>query len=109
MELTEKTCTAIKAGTPALSLNDEAELISQVQSWTLQRTGTHSISKQFSFPGFTEAIGFVNRVADIADAENHHPDIHIYYNRVDIELSTHAVNGLSENDFILAAKIDSLD
>jgi len=65
------------------------------------------ISKEYKFKDFIGAINFVERVADIAEMESHHPDIHIYYNKVVLELSTHAIGGLSENDFILAAKIDA--
>ena len=60
------------------------------------------------FKNFVEAMAFINKVADIAEEERHHPDIHISYNKVQLTLTTHAIHGLSENDFILAAKIDSL-
>ena len=66
------------------------------------------ISRGFKFNHFNQAIFFVNKVADLAEAEGHHPDIHIFYNKVSLELSTHAIGGLSENDFILATKIDRL-
>ena len=108
MLLSEKSCQPVRPG-EGLSLNDEADLIQQVQSWVLNRSGVHSISKQFAFPGFMESVEFVRKVADLAESENHHPDIHIYFNRVELVLSTHTVNGLSENDFILAAKIDVID
>lgn len=64
------------------------------------------IERKFEFKDFKEAMAFVNKVADIAESEGHHPDIEIKYNKVEIELSTHAIDGLSENDFIVAAKID---
>jgi 4a-hydroxytetrahydrobiopterin dehydratase len=66
------------------------------------------ISHTFKFKNFKEAMKFVNQVADIADSEGHHPDLHIYYNRVKVVLTTHAIGGLSENDFILASKIEQL-
>lgn len=66
------------------------------------------IKKDFKFKDFKEAMIFVNKAADIAENEGHHPNIHVFYNQVIIELWTHAVGGLSENDFILAAKIDKL-
>lgn len=66
------------------------------------------IRRTFQFADFVQAMDFVNSVAKIANAENHHPDIHIFYNKVTLELWTHTVNGLSENDFILAAKIEQL-
>ena len=65
------------------------------------------ISKEYKFKDFIGAINFVQKVADLAEAEGHHPDIHIHYNRVMLDLWTHAIGGLSENDFILAAKIDA--
>ncbi|MDP3999220.1 MAG: 4a-hydroxytetrahydrobiopterin dehydratase [bacterium] len=65
------------------------------------------IRREFVFKGFKEAIVFVNKVAEIAEQEDHHPDIHIFYRKVVIELWTHAVGGLSENDFIMAAKIET--
>jgi 4a-hydroxytetrahydrobiopterin dehydratase len=73
--------------------------------WRLE---DNEIERKFKFKDFKEAIAFVNKVAEIAESEGHHPEIEINYNRVKIELTTHAVKGLSENDFILAAKIDKL-
>lgn len=66
------------------------------------------IEREFKFKDFREAMSFVNKVAEIAEGEGHHPDMEIKYNKVEIELSTHAIHGLSENDFIVAAKIDKL-
>ena len=66
------------------------------------------ISKAFYFEDFIGAINFVNKVADLAETEGHHPDISIVYNKVKLDLSTHAIKGLSENDFILAAKINEI-
>ena len=66
------------------------------------------IFKEMKFKDFKEAMKFINAVAEIAEAEQHHPDIYIFYNAVRLELSTHAIKGLSENDFILAAKIDKI-
>ncbi len=66
------------------------------------------IKKEFKFSNFREAMVFVNKVAEIAEEEGHHPNIFIFYNKVRIELSTHSINGLSENDFILAAKLEVL-
>lgn len=85
---------------------EAAKMMPELQAdWKLEED---NISRHFTFKDFKEAMVFVNRVADIANEENHHPDISIFYNKVDIKLSTHAVKGLSENDFILAAKIDKL-
>jgi len=78
-----------------------------VPGWELSEDGKN-ITKTFKFKDFIGAINFVNKISEIAESEGHHPDIHIHYNKVLIELWTHAVGGLSENDFILAAKIDKL-
>ena len=67
-----------------------------------------TIRKEFKFKDFVRAMAFVDQVADVAESEGHHPDIRIHYNRVVIELTTHAIGGLSENDFIVAAKIERL-
>jgi 4a-hydroxytetrahydrobiopterin dehydratase len=66
------------------------------------------LHQEFKFKDFTDAMIFVNKVADLAENEGHHPDLHIFYNRVIVELTTHAIKGLSENDFIVAAKIEVL-
>jgi 4a-hydroxytetrahydrobiopterin dehydratase len=66
------------------------------------------IRREFSFKSFSDAMAFVNKVADLAEAEGHHPDFHVHYRNVIVELWTHAIGGLSENDFILAAKIDAV-
>lgn len=66
------------------------------------------IRHQFAFKTFPEAVAFVNKIAPFAEKEGHHPDIHMYYNKVTIELWTHAIGGLSENDFIMASKIERL-
>jgi len=77
------------------------------RSWTLSDDAKR-ISKHFDFEDFKEALAFVNKVGAIAEEEGHHPDITFTWGKVDIELTTHAIKGLSENDFILAAKIDEL-
>lgn len=66
------------------------------------------IKRKFKFTTFVDSMSFVNKVADLAEVEGHHPDMHIFYNEVTLELSTHAIKGLTENDFILAAKINNL-
>ncbi len=67
------------------------------------------IRREFKFKNFKEAMGFVNKVAEIAESEGHHPDIYIFYNKVDLELLTHAIKGLSTNDFIMASKIELIE
>lgn len=127
MNLARKHCVPCKKGSPALSQEQEEKmlkLIRQAQSlsdnrrrvqhdnigsgWLLLREGTHKLRREFKFKNFREAMRFVNKVADIAEAEGHHPNIKIVYNKVQLDLFTHAVGGLSENDFIMASKIDGL-
>ena len=105
--LSDKKCVACEGGTPSLGEAEIASYLAQLKGgW--QVVENKKIKKEFKFKNFKEALAFVNNIAGIAEAESHHPDIYIFYNRVNIELWTHAVNGLSENDFIVAAKIDKL-
>ncbi len=107
-DLTKKHCIPCESGDPPVSEAKEDELKVQVQNWLLLRDGEHKLRRQFKFKDFLSAIDFVNKVAKIADSEGHHPDIYVFYNKVQLDLFTHAVGGLSENDFILAAKIDKI-
>ncbi len=108
MDLAQKKCVPCEGGAAPIS---EAELngyMSQLPgSWSAAEGGK-KIRKEFQFRDFKEAIGFVDKLARLAEEEGHHPDIYIFYNRVVVELWTHAIGGLSENDFILAAKAEKL-
>ena len=104
--LAAKKCVPCEGGTPPLAAENVREYLKEVEGWEAQ--DNELIKKTFRFKTFREAIDFVNRVASLAEEENHHPDIHIRYNRVTFELTTHAIKGLSENDFIMASKIDLL-
>lgn len=108
MNLTHKTCVPCKGNVTPMNEQDEDRYIQQVNNWKLIRNGTHMIAKQFALTNFKQSMKFVNQIADIAEQEGHHPDICIQYNKVDITLFTHAIGGLHENDFIIAAKIDQL-
>ncbi len=108
MQLTQKHCIPCENGDPAITDENEELFHKQVPDWLLLRDGTHRIRRQFNLKTFTNAIAFVNKIAEVAEKEEHHPDIYIFYNKVQIDLFTHAVGGLSENDFILAAKIDEI-
>lgn len=105
MNLVEKHCVPCEGGTPPLGEVEIRKLSEQVPSWSLKEGHLY---RSFKFKRFLEAIGFVNSIARIAEEEGHHPDIAIHYNRVEVELWTHAIKGLSENDFILASKIERL-
>lgn len=90
-----------------MTQEEAKQYISNVPEWSLNDTGT-AIQRELSFKGFKGAIFFVNGVAAMAENEDHHPDISISYNKVTLTLTTHSISGLSENDFILASKIDTL-
>lgn len=81
------------------------ELTAELLDWSVS-SGADRLKKEYVFADFIQAIEFVNQVADLAESEGHHPDISIHYNKVVIELWTHSAKGLTENDFILASKID---
>lgn len=107
MNLSDKKCAACEGGTPPLEAERVKEYMAELNGgWGV--LDKKKIKKEFKFKNFKEAIIFVNKIAEIAESEGHHPDIHIFYNQVIIELWTHAVGGLSENDFIMASKIDKL-
>jgi len=90
-----------------MSKEESQNYLSQVLGWAIVENGK-KIAKEFAFKNFKEAMAFINNVADLAESEGHHPDIHVFYNKVTFELWTHAIGGLSDNDFIMAAKINHL-
>lgn len=103
-ELTQKHCQPCSGETPPLTEDEIERLHAQLSDWNV--TSEHKLVKQFQCKDFMDAIAFVNRVAEIAEAEDHHPSITIDYKRVTFTIWTHAIDDLSENDFILASKID---
>ncbi len=106
MSLAEEKCEPCHVAQEPLGAEEAAKLHQQLGgAWTLKES---SIEREFKFDDFEEAMDFVNDVAAIAQGEDHHPDIHILYSTVRLELTTHKIGGLSRNDFIVAAKIDRL-
>ena len=105
MDLNSKKCKPCEAGTSPLTEKQSSELLKQTPGWEIKND---HVFRQFKFKNFKEAIAFVNKVAEIAEEEGHHPDIIINYNKVAVELFTHSIKGLSENDFIVAAKINEI-
>lgn len=105
--LASKKCVPCEGGVAPLLKEQADPYLAQVLGWKLSEDAK-KISKNFEFKDFKESMAFVNKVADIAEAEGHHPDIFVFYNKVSMELWTHAIGGLSENDFIMAAKINQL-
>jgi 4a-hydroxytetrahydrobiopterin dehydratase len=103
--LRERRCEPCTGATPRLDAAAIATLLPQVPQWTVR---DDRLRRTFEFRDFAGAIAFVNRMAEVAEFENHHPDFTVHYREVEVVIWTHAVGGLSENDFILAAKIDGV-
>jgi 4a-hydroxytetrahydrobiopterin dehydratase len=104
-KLTEKKCVPCEGGVPPFNASETKEYLKKVDNWKLEGNKIH---KSYHFVNFVKTMDFVNKVAELAESEGHHPDMHISYGSCKVILWTHAINGLSENDFILAAKIDRL-
>lgn len=108
MDLTKKHCVPCEGGIAPFEAKNARQYLKNVQGWELF-DDDKKIQKEYIFDNFIEAVGFVDKVAELAEQEDHHPDLLIHsYKKLRITLSTHAIGGLSENDFILAAKIDAL-
>lgn len=106
MDLTQKVCKACEGWEKPFTNKEAQKYLKHVKNWRLVKK---SIEKEFKFKNFKDAINFINKIAVIAEQEGHHPDIYLHgWNKVKFILSTHAIKGLSENDFIMAAKIDKL-
>lgn len=109
MHLHQKHCQPCSGGITPLESERVGEYLKEVPGWELVRgEGIPHIARTWKFQDFKEALAFVNRVGELAEAEDHHPDIAIHWNRVTLTLWTHVAKGLTENDFILAARIDGL-
>lgn len=107
-QLTQKKCLPCEGGVPAYSLDESKRQLAKLEGWRLTHDGQR-IRKDWTMKNFMAGVDFFNRVAQIAEDDNHHPDLHLEsYRKLAIEIWTHAIGGLSENDFILAAKIDEL-
>lgn len=107
MDLSKKQCMACEGGIPRLARSTIDELLKELNHWELDDNGK-DITKTFQFKNYYQTMAFVNAVAFIAHQENHHPDLIVKYNQCIVSYTTHAIDGLSENDFICAAKIDQL-
>jgi len=107
MDLGNKKCKPCEGGIAPLNKEEVAEYWKQIMDdWKVIEN--KKISKEYLFVNYRHSMDFVNKVANLAEEEGHHPVMHVYYGRVVIELWTHAIDGLSENDFIMAFKIDEL-
>ena len=110
MRLGQKRCVPCEGGTPALDDATTRLMLGEVPGWELRMEvgKPPRIAKQFKFVDFLGAMAFVDKMAALAEDEGHHPDFCVHYGQVDVTLWTHVVRGLSENDFILASKLDAL-
>jgi 4a-hydroxytetrahydrobiopterin dehydratase len=107
MDLSKKKCIPCEGGIPPLTDKEIKEYIKDISAdWKV--IDNNRISREFFFVSYRHTIDFVNKIADIAENEGHHPVLHIYFGRAVVELWTHSITGLSENDFILASKIDKI-
>ncbi len=104
--LASKTCVPCRGGVPPLNGKELELLHQQVTQWKV--VNEHHITRAFAFPDFKQALDFVNRVGAVAEAQGHHPDILLAWGKAEITLWTHKIDGLTESDFIMAAKIDEL-
>ncbi len=107
LHLTDKKCVACEGGIPPLTHDEIQKYLPEVPNWSVSGDEL-SITRDFKFKNFKEAITFANKVGELAEEEGHHPVLTVRWGMVGILLTTDAINGLSENDFILAAKIDKI-
>ncbi len=103
-DLASKHCVPCRGGVPPLKGEALRPYAEQLPDWKI--VDEHHLLKTFAFPDFRSALEFVNRVGEIAEAEGHHPDLYLTWGRVDVKTYTHKIEGLTESDFILAAKVD---
>jgi len=105
-DLARKQCVPCRGGVPPLTAGQIEPLHREVPEWKVVRN--HHLQRTFPFPDFKNALDFVNRIGEIAESEDHHPDLLLAWGKVGVEIWTHKIDGLTESDFILAAKIDAL-
>lgn len=105
-ELAERQCVPCRGGVPPMKSEQINEMSSQLPDW--QVVGEHHLQREYRFKDFRESLDFVNRVGELAEEQGHHPDICFGWGKADITIWTHKIDGLTESDFVLAAKIDKL-
>ena len=104
--LASKACVPCRGGIPPMNHEEIQKYLSQVPGWGVEKD--HHLLRTYSFPDFVSALAFVNKVGNLAEAEGHHPDIYLSWGMVRVQIWTHKIDGLTESDFILAAKINQL-
>jgi len=107
MELSDKRCVPCRGGVPPMGAVEAGKLVSQVSGWTLEEE-IKGIHRQFRFRNFAEAMRFAWQVGEIAEAEGHHPDLSVGWGYCTVHFRTHSIGGLTENDFVMAAKVNRL-
>jgi len=107
MSLADQTCVPCKGGVPALSGDEVRNFLTQIPAW--EAPNDHHLHRVFKFPDFKQALEFVNRAGAIAEEQGHHPDLLLTWGKVEVTIYTHKIDGLTESDFVLAAKIDLVD
>lgn len=105
-KLADKQCVPCKGGVPPLDPKAVAALLAQLEGWAAERN--HHLTKTYKFPDFAQALAFVNRAGAVAEEQNHHPNISFTWGKVQIDIWTHKIDGLTESDFVLAAKFDAV-
>lgn len=106
MSFRQKRCVPCEGGVKPLKPAVAKQFLKEIPGWKIH--WGKKLTKRFEFKNFLEAMKFLNRVANVAEEEGHHPDFSVHYNKVDFVIWTHAIGGLSDNDFIVASKIDAL-
>ena len=104
--LASKTCRPCNAQTPTLRKDEISHLAAEIPGWEVVEG--HHLRRRYSFRNFRDALGFANRVGEVAEEQGHHPDMGIGWGYVEVRVWTHAIDGFSSNDFVLAAKVDAL-
>jgi len=105
--LADRECIPCRGGVPPLKGEEIIRLLSQLDSgWRV--AGEHHLEREYAFPDFRTALTFVNRVGELAEAQGHHPDLTLAWGKVGVQIWTHKIDGLTESDFVLAAKIDRI-
>ena len=104
--LVHKKCVPCEGGIPPLGADERKRLLREIPGWEIVRD--HHLSANFKFPNFVTALDLVNKVGALAEAEGHHPNIFLTWGKVGLEIWTHAIDNLTENDFVLAAKINAI-
>ena len=105
--LADKHCVPCRGGIPPLKGKQLDRFAAEVPQWKI--IDEHHLTKTFRFPDFKDALAFVNRIGEVAEQEGHHPDLCLSWGKTDVKIFTHKIDGLTESDFILAARIDRLD